>query len=100
MVTCSGSKKVALINADTNMQITTIDVDDEPIGIDISSDGILAYIANRGSNTVSIINVQNRTLSQTISLSGNPRPLYVAIIPNTYTALVTLYNIDEVAVIK
>jgi YVTN family beta-propeller protein len=100
MVTCSGSKKVALINADTNTQITTIDVDDEPIGIDISSDGILAYIANRGSNTVSIINISNRVLSQTISLSGNPRPFYVAIVPSTYTALLTLYNANQVAVIK
>ncbi len=99
-VTCNKNDRVVVIDTSSLNQVASIDVEDSPVGIDITFDGKLAYVANYNANSISIINIGNLSVSQTIDLQGNPRPFFVVFIPNTYTALVTYYNTDQVAVIK
>lgn len=100
LVTCSGNNRVAIINANNNTQITNVNVGNNPVGIDITYDGKLAYVANFNGDSVTIINIESGTASQTVSTGGNTGPNYLTFIPNTYTALVTLYNTDQIGVIK
>ncbi len=100
LVTCSGNNRVAIVNANNNTQITNVNVGNNPVGLDITYDGKLAYVANFNGDSVTIINIESGTVSQTVSTGGNTDPYFLTFIPNTYTALVTLYNTDQIGVIK
>ena len=52
-----------------NTIVTTIPVGDFPVSVAVSPDGTLAYVANAGDNTVSVINTTTNTVL------GNPIPV-------------------------
>ena len=49
------SNKLTVIDTTTNKVVTTIDVGLAPAGVAVTPDGSKAYVANQGSNDVSII---------------------------------------------
>lgn len=49
---------------------TSIDVDNRPLGIVMSSDGSTAYVANAQSGTISVINTTSNTVTNTIDINA------------------------------
>ena len=43
-----------------------------PVSVTALADGSRAYVANSGSNTVTVINTSNNTVSKTINVGMNP----------------------------
>lgn len=64
--------KVLVYDATTNALKNTIAVGMMPAELTFSSDGTKAYVANGDDNTVSVINVSNKTVVSTIKVGENP----------------------------
>ena len=75
----------ALCADDTNTVIATIPVGQTPAGIAVTPNSLYAYVANNnnagipGADTVSVLNLTNNTLQQTISDSSFREPYTVTI---------------------
>lgn len=64
--------KVLVYNADTYVLKNTISVGKEPAEVTFSNDGMLAFVANGMSNSVSVINPTTKTVIATIPVGQNP----------------------------
>ena len=51
---------------------STISVGSSPYSVAFSPDGSKAYVANTGSNNVSVINTANNTVTSTVAVGGQP----------------------------
>lgn len=51
---------VSVIDTEKNLVVATIPVQKQPYFLDLDADGALAYVANSGSNTVSILDLKSR----------------------------------------
>lgn len=78
--------------------ITTISVGSGPQGIAINPTTGLAYVANQGTTTVSVINLSTDAVTATIPGLSGPRS--IAINSSTNTVYVTNYNGGTVSVIN
>jgi predicted alpha-1,2-mannosidase len=72
-------------------------VDQNPIGVAISSDGSRIYTANNGSNDVSVVDGANQTLLQNVAVGNAPTGIAVA--PGDATVWVSNNADDTVQVI-
>ena len=93
-----------LYAGEPNQVIATIGVGQNPTGIAITPDNLFAYVANSddsdlGANTVSVLNLTNNTLEQTISDSSFNGPYTVTINPAGTKAYVTNSNTTQVTII-
>ena len=68
-----------------------------PFAIELNQDATLAVVVNRNSNSVSIVNLADNLIKNTIAVGTFPTS--VAINPNTNQAVVTNYGSDTVSVI-
>jgi YVTN family beta-propeller protein len=72
----TGGNSVSIINADRNspnfLSVTTVPVGTAPTSVTALPDGSRAYAANSGSNTVSVINTLNNTVTKTIPVGTAP----------------------------
>lgn len=68
-----------------------------PFAIELNQDATLALVVNRNSNSVSIVNLADNLIRNTITVGTFPTS--VAINPNTNQAVVTNYGSDNVSVI-
>jgi len=75
----------------------TIAVGSFPVGVAVSPDGSTVYVANLGSNTVSVIAAATNTVTATISVGGGPNG--VAVTPDGSTVYVTNQFDNTVSVI-
>ena len=69
--------KVLVIDANTFAVKNTINVGEDPAEVTFSADGTKAYVANGGSNTVSIINPTTKAIITTIPVDANPVAAWV-----------------------
>jgi YVTN family beta-propeller protein len=68
----------------TNTVTSTIDVGSAPSGVAVNPAGTLAYVANDGSGTVSVVDTSTNTVTSTINVGSDPDG--VAVNPTgTYT---------------
>ncbi|MFH9229335.1 IPT/TIG domain-containing protein [Streptomyces lydicus] len=74
-----------------------IPVGDAPQGIALTPGGSHAYVANRGSNTVSVIDTATDTVTATIPTGAGP--VFVAISPDGARAYVTVFDDGLLSVI-
>jgi YVTN family beta-propeller protein len=88
----TGSNSVSIINADTNspnfLAVTTVALDANlpagvaaglaPVSIAALPDGTRAYVANRDSNNVSVINTNSNTVARTVTVGTGPVSLDAA----------------------
>ncbi|MDF9809798.1 YVTN family beta-propeller protein [Aurantimicrobium minutum] len=98
LVADSGNNAVAFVNAalgTANPVEITVGVSPEYIGI--TPNGAFAYVANFGSNNVSVINLQTNTVIATIPVGTQPS--WVAITPDGTKALVLNWGSDSISVI-
>jgi len=80
---------VSVIDGATHKIVATVPVGISPAQMAVSADRKSIYIANTGSNTVSVLNTDNDTIAGTIALPPRSRPVDVAVNPNgryLYTA--------------
>lgn len=84
--------------------VATIPVGSNPEGIVISSNGHAVYVANTGSNTVSVIDTKTNTVTFTIpvnyipftlALTPDGRTLYVLEEPNGYDLIVAINSVTK-----
>lgn len=68
-----------------------------PFAIELNQDATLALVVNRNSDSVSIVNLADNLIRNTITVGTFPTS--VAINPNTNQAVVTNYGSDNVSVI-
>jgi YVTN family beta-propeller protein len=79
----------SIIDGATHKIVATVRVGVSPAQMAVSPDRKSVYIANTGSNTVSVLNTDNDTITRTIALPPRSRPIDVAVNPNgryLYTA--------------
>ena len=79
----------SVIDGATHKVVATVRVGVSPAQMAVSPDRKSVYIANTGSNTVSVLNTDNDTIARTIALPPRSRPVDVAANPNgryLYTA--------------
>jgi YVTN family beta-propeller protein len=79
----------SVIDGATHKIVATVRVGVSPAQMAVSPDRKSVYIANTGSNTVSVLNTHNDTIARTIALPPGSRPIDVAVNPNgryLYTA--------------
>jgi YVTN family beta-propeller protein len=79
----------SVIDGATHRTVATVRVGVSPAQMAVSPDKKSVYIANTGSNTVSVLNTDNDTISRTIALPPRSKPVDVAANPNgryLYTA--------------
>jgi serine/threonine protein kinase, bacterial len=81
----------------TAITTTTIPVGDDPAGIAVDTAAHIVYVANSGSDTVSVISEATDTVTATISVGDYPAGM--AVDPNTGTVWVANYDDGTVSVI-
>ncbi|MFC8235320.1 YncE family protein, partial [Streptomyces sp. NPDC057284] len=78
-VTNFGSGNVSVIDT-TNTVVATVPVGSGPQGVAITPNGRRAYVTNRTSNTVSVIDTRTNTDVATVPVGAGP--IGIAITPN------------------
>jgi YVTN family beta-propeller protein len=79
----------SVIDGATHRVVATVRVGVSPAQMAVSPDRRSVYIANTGSNTVSVLTTDNNTVAKTIALPRGSRPIGVALSPSgryLYTA--------------
>lgn len=98
--TSSSENRVYAIDGTTGEVTASVEVGKSPQGVRIAPDGTRALVANRGSNTVSVIGLRNggiQTPAREIDVGDAPQS--VAFAPNGGRAYVTLSEANAVAVL-
>src|SRR3954454_7938924 len=71
----------SVIDGATHRVVATVRVGVSPAQMAVSPDRRSIYIANTGSNTVSVLKTDNNTVAKTIALPRGSRPIGVALSP-------------------
>ena len=79
--------------------IATLSVGTAPWGVAFSPDGSRAYVGNSGSDTVSVINVEARTVVASVSTGAGTNPSGIVVTPDGTKVLATLPGADEMAAV-
>jgi YVTN family beta-propeller protein len=82
----NGNGSLSLINAENNTVAATIPLHRRPVSIDVNSAGDRAYVANAGSNTISVIDLPARREIATIG--AGEEPVEARIAPDGKTVVV------------
>jgi YVTN family beta-propeller protein len=73
---------ISVVDGKTRKVVATVRVGVAPTQMAVSPDRSSVYIANAGSNSVSVINTTNNAIARTIALPRRSRPMGVALSPN------------------
>lgn len=103
----AGIGTVSVIDAAQNKVISTIPVGKNAGSIVVSPDGKKAYVANKSSNTISIIDLTNNTVSDipityalSVAISNDGKTLYVTADGNASTGTLYAINTADNSIIK
>jgi len=77
--------------------VATIGVHRAPVSIAVSADGKRAYVANSGSNNLSVVDLEPRKVVSTVSVGVGPA--MAAVSPDGKTVVVSLYGENAISVI-
>jgi YVTN family beta-propeller protein len=95
-ITNAGDGTVSVLRADGSL-VTTIIVGTQPYGIAAKPDGTLVYVANSGSNDVSVIDTSTNTVVHTVAVGSSPKG--IAITPDGTKAYVANNSGNSVSVL-
>ncbi len=71
--TRGGQGSISVIDCEHNSVVATIAVGSNPDAIDVDAKGKLAYVANRGSNSVSVVDLETRRAVAQIGVVAKSR---------------------------
>jgi YVTN family beta-propeller protein len=77
---------VSVINAENNTVAGAINVHRQPVSIEIDSGGGLAYVANSGSNTISVLDLKARR--EIAAIGAGEEPIAARLSPDNKTLVV------------
>ena len=92
-----GQGSVSVINAENNTVAATIPVRSKPVSIDLDSTGNLAYVANSGSNTISVLDLKARR--ETAVIGAGEEPVVARISPDGKALVVANRRGNSVSII-
>ena len=94
-ITCQDDDKLVIVNATTGVQINELSLGrgSAPTNIVISLDGLTAYVAESGSQSLSKISTSSLSVTQTLSLTNQPQAL--ALTTDGSTLYVTRFLADK-----
>jgi YVTN family beta-propeller protein len=81
-----GLGSVSVINAENNTVAGAINVHRQPVSIEIDSTGGLAYVANSGSNTISVLDLKARR--EIAAMGAGEEPVAARLSPDNKTLVV------------
>ncbi|MCB0685423.1 MAG: bifunctional YncE family protein/alkaline phosphatase family protein, partial [Saprospiraceae bacterium] len=107
-----GARKVAIYATDNMREIAQIEVGENPNELLLSKDGKILFVANAGTNSVSVIDIQSKEILESLqtslypdaptgsatnglALSGDGKTLYVANADNNCLAVFDVTHIGE-----
>ena len=93
----SAQNIVYVFNAQTLAQITSIAVGNSPAGLAVAPSGRRLYVANRNSDSVSVIDTSSNTVVATVNVGAFP--VDVALSPNGKRLYVTNFFDNSVSVV-
>jgi DNA-binding beta-propeller fold protein YncE len=100
-----GAGAVSLLNLDTNSVSSPLAVGNVPTSVGVDDILHLAAVVNSADNTLSIVNLQNGTVSLPVSLPANPTgttpaptPYAIGVNPLTHRALIA-YSSSNIATV-
>jgi len=73
--------QLAFIRTDTNEIVARAATGDLPAAVALSPDGATLYVANTGSNSVSVVSTHGRNVIATIPVGASPMGVAVAAVP-------------------
>lgn len=86
-------QNVFVVDPSTNQVVSRIRVGSDPHGLAFSPDGATLYVANRGSGSISVVDVATLTATGSLPLPGGGSPEGLALTPDGAT-LYAVNNID------
>jgi YVTN family beta-propeller protein len=89
----------SVIDGATHKIVATVRVGVSPAQMAVSPDRKSVYIANTGSNTVSVLNTDNNSIARTIALPPRSRPVDLAVSPNGRYLYITGGGSNRVSVL-
>jgi len=92
-----GRGSLSVLNAENNSVVATIPLHDQPISIDLDAPHDLAYVANSGSNTISVIDLKAR--HETAQIGTGEQPAAVRVTPDGNTVVVANHGGNSVSVV-
>lgn len=98
-VTNSDSGNVSLVNRATGEVVGVIAVGSQPQGIAASSRGDRIYVANAGSQSISVIDVPTNKVFRTVNLEFGCQPAGLALTPDGRSLLVTCPGNNSVRIL-
>src|SRR5262245_57129304 len=106
-VTSQSADDVIVIDTETRQMTTTIPVGREPHAVALRQDGTRAFVSNRGSDVVSVIDRLANAVEATVNVGDYPTDVAVvatdqgefAYVTNTFGGSVSVINTDSNAVV-
>jgi YVTN family beta-propeller protein len=80
--------------------LATVAVGTGPIGVTALTDGTKFYVANAGSNNVSVVNANSYVVIRTVSLSASANPVWIASDPTASKVYVANQGTSNTTVIQ
>ena len=95
----SNAGTIEVIDIVTNTVLASVLVGQSPTGVDITQDGSTLFVANFGSNTISVLDTEGNVVRDSIITAGN-NPIDVAVTPDGAYIYVTHRFLPSVSVIS
>jgi YVTN family beta-propeller protein len=93
-----GQGSLSVINAENNTVAATIPLHRQPVSIDLDPAGALAYVANSGSDTISVLDLKGRRELTQIAVGSQPVAARVA--PDGHTLVVANRRGNSVSLVS
>lgn len=88
---------IAVIDAITHENVTTVTVGDEPTNVTVSPDGSIAYVVNSADNSISVVNLSTFFVVDTINAPAFPTDVVFS--PDGTLAYIAGFGVNEIWII-
>jgi YVTN family beta-propeller protein len=72
-LSCEFDDTLVLFDTESLEVVATYDTGDAPYPPDVTKDGVLAFVPNKGDGTVTVVDLLNQEIAATVSVGGGPQ---------------------------